>query len=168
MDGVSKAFAAGGLRCGFMITPDQSFAHDIQSRLELPPKSMLRAWDHLYSAFLDEAPHGLIDIDATRSELLDYLGGARRLLTSQRDELTLLLKQHNLDDGLDTPYRGGLFLLAKLANKRDELAKQSDLLINSGKWSRTDEWSRLCFSLPPDRWKVAIERLRNFLNGAFV
>jgi hypothetical protein len=126
---------------------------------------MLRAWDHLYSAFLDEAPHGLIDIDATRNELLDYLGGARRLLTSQRDELTLLLKQYELDDCLDTPYRGGLFLLAKLASKRDDLARQSSLLINSGNWSRTDQWSRLCFSLPPDRWKIAIERLRNFLSA---
>jgi aspartate/methionine/tyrosine aminotransferase/predicted nicotinamide N-methyase len=163
-DGTSKAFAAGGLRAGFMITPDQSFAHEIQARIELPPKSILRAWDNLYSAFLEEAPHGLIDVDAAKNEVHHYLDSARKMLTSQRDELLQVLRKHNLDDGIDTPYRGGLFVLAKLADQRDELARKSKLLINSGDWSRSSEWSRLCFSLPPEKWKVAIERLRNYLD----
>lgn len=164
-DGTSKAFAAGGLRAGFMICPDQSFAHEIQARIELPPKSILRAWDNLYSAFLEEAPHGLIDIDAAKNEVHTYLSDARKLLTSQRDELLQVLKEHKLDDGLDTPYRGGLFVIAKMADQRDELAKKSKLLINSGKWSRSGDWARLCFSLPPEKWKVAIQRLRDYLNS---
>lgn len=162
-DGTSKAFAAGGLRAGFMIAPDHSWAHEIQSRIELPPKSILRAWDNLYSAFLEEAPHGLIDVDAAKSEVLGYLTDARKLLTSQRDELLQLLKKHNLDDGLDTPYRGGLFVIAKLADRRDQIATKANLLINSGKWSRSGDWARICFSLPPDKWAIAIERLRNYL-----
>jgi len=165
MDGTSKAFAAGGLRAGFMITPDQSFAHEIQSLLEMPPKSILRAWDNLYSAFLDEAPHGLIDVGAAREEVNSYLSSARKQLTSQRDELLQVLKQHGLDDGMDTPYRGGLFLLAKLAGKRDDLATRKKLLINSGKWSRSGDWARLCFSLPPEKWKIGIERLKQYLEG---
>lgn len=162
-DGLSKAFAAGGLRCGFLVCPDAAFAELIQSHLKAPPAVLLRAWDNLYSAFLDEAPHGMIDVAAAHREVSDYLLGARKTLSANRDRLLSLLRKHGLDDGIDTPYRGGLFLLARLAERRNELAESKKLLINQDDWSRTPSWARLCFSLPEPRFEEAIRRLEDFL-----
>ena len=143
VDGTSKAFAAGGLRCGFIVCPDNQWAQTIQSYLFTPPAAILRAWDNLYTAFLDEAPHGMIDINEARGELSSYLREARRTLTAHFDQIKSLLDRYELSDGLDTPYRGGLFVVAKMAHMREELARKKKLLINSADWSRTGEWSRI-------------------------
>lgn len=162
-DGTSKAFAAGGLRCGFMVCPDQSWAASIASSIPAPPKSILRAWDNIYSAFLDEAPHGLMDLEAAKREVHGYLYETRRQLSVNRDEVISLLKEFGIDDGIDTPYRGGIFILAKMAQYRDELATKMKLLVNSDEWGRTPGWSRVCFSLPAERFEEATSRLRAFL-----
>lgn len=167
IDGASKAFAAGGLRCGFVVCPDHSWAQTIQSYLHTPPTAILRAWDNLYSAFLDEAPHGMMNVEAARQELFDYLTQARRVLSDNREEVLSLLKKYQLDDGLDTPYRGGLFVVGKIASCQEELARQEKLLVNTGAWGRTGEWSRICFSIPDHKWKVAMERLEHFFKEHF-
>ncbi len=158
-DGISKAFAAGGLRCGFMACPDQEWTSQIQTLVKVPPGSLLRAWDSVYSGFLDEAPHAMLDLEQTRKTLQHYLVNLRQQLTVNRAELLSLLKMHRLDDGVDTKLRGGLFVLAKLADRRHNLAVESKLLINADDWSRTLNYSRLCFSLPPERWQEAMRRL---------
>ncbi len=163
VDGLAKAFAAGGLRAGFMVCPDDQLAQEIQSALWMPPKSTLRAWDVLYSAFLEEAPHELMDVTKERGEIKKYLHDARQLLSAQRDRVLAILGKHNLDDGQETYNRGGLFVLAKLADKRDALARQARLLINSPEWSRTPGWTRVCYSLTPDRFEEAMTRLETFL-----
>lgn len=162
-DGLSKSFAAGGARCGFMICPDGTFARDIQSLTAIPPKATLRAWDTLYSAFLEEAPHQLMDIAQERQEIQHYLDDARTVLDGQRQRLLSLLKEHKLDDGLNTKNRGGLFVLAKLACQHEALAQKTGLLINPDNWSRTPGWSRICFSLTPERFEAAMERLKAHL-----
>lgn len=164
VDGASKAYAAGGLRSGFLVSPDREWSRAIQSHLDVPPAAILRACDNLYSAFLEEAPHGMIDVSEARDELLAFLNQARRELSDHRKALTKLLRQHGLDDGLDTPYRGGLFLLARLSPERDRLAIEQKLLINSGAWSKTGDWSRICFSIPPARFNRGLERLTQFLD----
>ena len=163
-DGTSKAFSAGGLRCGFMVAPDQEWATEIQRETELPPTALLRAWDNLYSGFLDESPHGMLDLAATKKALHLYLSTLRQELTSNRDELLALLSSHGLSDGLDTPYRGGVFVISKLAEQRDALAKKSQILINSDVWSRTPGWGRICFSLPAPKWREAMTRLESYLS----
>jgi len=165
VDGLSKAFAAGGLRCGFMVCPDGQLARAIQNAVWMPPKSTLRAWDTLYSAFLEEAPHELMDLSAERRGIQKYLTDARTLLASQREALTRLLKENAVDDGLETHNRGGLFVLARLAHLRDELAREAKLLINSQEWSRTPGWSRICYGLTPDRFETAMTRLQAFLRA---
>jgi aspartate/methionine/tyrosine aminotransferase len=164
-DGTSKAFAAGGLRCGFMVCPDHSWASAIASSLAVPPKSILRAWDNIYSAFLDEAPHGMMDLEAAKAEVHTYLFETRRQLSVNRDEILSLAREFGIDDGIDTPYRGGLFVLAKLSDRREALARKVKLLLNSDKWGRTPGWNRICFSLPPERWSEAQSRLRAYLNS---
>lgn len=163
VDGTSKAFAAGGLRCGFMVCPDSEWSADVQRILDVPPAAILRACDNLYSAFLEEAPHGMLDVGEAREELMGYLSSARRELSDNRSELHELLGKYDLDDGLDTPYRGGLFSIARLASHRDNLARQKKLLINSGDWSRTGEWSRVCFSIPRAKWEEGLARLTDYL-----
>lgn len=165
VDGISKAFAAGGMRCGFMVCPDAKWALDVQRGTHLPPRSGLRAWDALYSAFLDTSPHQFVDIAKERQGLEQYLDFARRRLSVQRDELVALLRKHQLDDGLDTPYRGGFFLLAKLNEEATELARRTKLLVNPPEWGRTPGWSRLCYSLEPERFREAISRLRTFFES---
>src|SRR5262249_2636421 len=165
VDGLSKDFAAGGPRCRFMICPHDPVAPAIQSAGSRPPKSTLRAVDTLYSAFLEGAPHELMDLATERRGIQKYLTDTRKLLGSQRDALLKLLKEHALDDGLETHNRGGLFVLARLAHLRDELAREAKLLINSQEWSRTPGWSRICYGLTPDRFETAMTRLQAFLRA---
>ena len=89
---------------------------------------------------------------------------ARELLCSQRDGLLELLARHGLDDGLSTRYRGGLFVLAKLADKAKALATDAKLLVNPPEWGRTPGYARLCFSLGPERFDEGLSRLEKFLN----
>jgi aspartate/methionine/tyrosine aminotransferase len=166
VDGLSKAFAAGGMRCGFMLCPDEGWAKDIQLSTYLPPQSGLRAWDALYSAFLDDSPHQFVNVAKERQALEQYLDFARRRLSAQRDELVAVLRKHKRDDGLDTPYRGGFFLLAKLDSEGESLARDTKLLVNPPQWGRTPGWSRLCYSLEPERFREAIARLSSYLETA--
>ncbi len=163
VDGLSKAFAAGGLRCGFMVTPDEDFARRLQRQCWLPPKSTLRAWDALYSAFLEYAPHQLLDIAREHEEIERYLMQARERLCNQRDRLVALLQRYDLDDRIKTSNRGGLFVLARLSDRVEQLARQAHILVNPPEWGRTDGMARLCFSLSQPRFEEALRRLEAFL-----
>lgn len=166
-DGVSKAFAAGGLRCGFMITPNESWARQLKEITWLPPQSTLRAWDELYSAFLDEAPHQLMDVSKEREKILQYLAHARARLCRQREAVLELLKKYDLDDGLPDAIRGGLFVLAKMAEDYQPLAGECAVLINSDDWARTPGWSRICFSIAEQKLDQALLRLSEYLDSKY-
>lgn len=167
VDGLSKAFAAGGLRCGFMVCPDESWAHDIQAITLTPPRSILRAWESLYCAFLEEAPHNMMDLQREQAEMFAYLQSARNLLHEQRERLISLLNRHGLYDGLDAAKRGGLFVLAHLSEKGKSLALQEKVLANPPEWARTPEWVRLCFSLEPAKFNLGLQRLERFLQHEY-
>lgn len=164
-DGVAKSFAAGGLRAGFLVCPDAGFAAQIQAMTPLPPRSTLRAWDTLYSAFLKESPHLLVDVREELDGLKNYLVDLRCDLSRRRKKLLTLFKEHDIDDKMDTPYRGGIFLMAKLGDLRDQLAVEKQLLINQDSWCRTPEWSRVSFSVPGDKFDEAFDRLAAFLGA---
>lgn len=167
VDGLSKSFAAGGLRCGFMMCPDETWASEIQATTQMPPTSILRAWDSLYSAFLEEPPHNLMDLQRERAEVESYLQSARGLLADQRERLLALLSKHNVADKLDNAKRGGLFVIARVSEKRNKLAASEKLLINSDEWARIPGWSRICFSLEPARFNAALQRLERFLQNEY-
>ncbi|SRR5579885_297372 len=164
-DGISKTFAAGGMRCGFMVAPDAEIAGRLRAATWLPPKSTLRAWDALYSAFLQEAPHQLMDLTRERDDLRRYLWNVRSLLSSHRDRLLNLLRHQGVDDGLNTPLRGGLFLLARLGGEVESLARQAQLLLNPPEWGRTPGCARICFSLLPERFEEALQRLERYFRS---
>lgn len=164
-DGLSKAFAAGGLRCGFMLCPDDSWATRIQELCPLPPRAILHSWDRLYSSFLHAAPHLLFDPVYEFANIEKYLIGARKQLSEQREQLLSLLSTNGMADGLRYARRGGLFLLAKLDDQAQELAREYGLLSNPPAWSRTPDWHRLCFSLESDRFHKGLEKLAKFLGA---
>lgn len=162
-DGIAKSFAAGGMRLGFLLTPDEAWAADIEKYLEPPPVALLRAWDGLYSAFLDKSPNQMFDVGQAFEEVESYLQEKRRGLSANREALLSLLKTYGLEDGYDTPYRGGLFLLARMTDKHTALAKEAGLLTNPGEWGRTGQFVRMCYCLEDSRFAVALERLKKFL-----
>lgn len=162
-DGVSKAFAAGGLRCGYMVTPDASWAQSLEERVPLPARATLRAWDALYSAFLPESPHLLLDVDKELTQLKSYLTDLRRSLSDRRDRLLKLFREVGVDDRLDTPYRGGIFMFARLGEVWQGLAREESLLVNSPEWSRTPDWCRVSFSVPDQKFEEGFKRLERFL-----
>lgn len=163
-DGLSKAFASGGLRCGFMVCPNRQTARIMSEYVTPPPQPILRAWDNLYSAFLEKSPHNLLDVERELHGVESYLKNARQQLSEHRDRLLNLLDGSCLSDGEKFARRGGLFLLAKLGSLADELANEQKLLINSAQWSRTPGWCRLCFSITPRKFDIAMKRLEAFIS----
>ena len=164
-DGISKSFAAGGLRLGFIVTPDEEWAKLLGQSLSVPPAAYLRAWDALYSAFLKKAPHQMMDLTKSFAEVETYLMEKRKSLSVKREALLNLLSKHDLCDGVDTPYRGGLFLMAKLGDEHEALARDAGLLTNPADWGRTENMVRMCFCLSDDRFEEAFKRLQNFLES---
>lgn len=167
-DGIAKSFASGGMRLGFLMTPDEEWAADIARFAAQPPRALLRAWDGLYSAFLDKSPNHMLDVGKAFSEVETYLMEKRRGLSANREALLALLRKHGLDDGYDTPYRGGLFLLGRLHDRHKDLAQKAKLLTNPGDWGRTGDMVRLCFCLEQNRFDTAMQRLQAFLEEAKV
>jgi DNA-binding transcriptional MocR family regulator len=104
----------------------------------------------------------MMDLAEERSQLETYLTGNRKLLDSQRDRLLAVLRKYDCDDRQDTPYRGGLFLLANIENT-GKLAQAHKLLVNPPEWSRTPGWSRICYSIAPNKFDEALLRLEEFL-----
>lgn len=167
VDGLSKAFAAGGLRCGFMACPNVSWANKIGSLVPLPSQSTLRAWDNFYSAFLEKSPHQLIDVDREYLEIEGYLTAARQLLSTQRNQVLDLLSRYELADSQHSAKRGGLFVMAQLDDHILGLAKEQKLLLNPSAWGRMEPWVRLCFSLQPDKFEEGFNRLSSYLESKF-
>lgn len=166
-DGLSKAFAAGGLRCGFILCPDRGWAEEMRSYCSPIPQSILRAWDRLYSVFLENSPHQLINIEAERKEVEQYLEEVRERLTESRKRLIAILKKYKLDDGQDDARRGALFVLAKMGKLSADLAKEQKILSNPGEWARTGDWVRFCFCVEQDKLEQAFQGIEKFLGKNF-
>lgn len=162
-DGLSKAFAAGGLRCGFLVCPDTEWARQIQLLCMHPPQSSLKAWDSLYAVFSDESAYDFMDVGQERERVSLYLQNIREQLHTQRQQVLQLLRRFDLADREQCAVRGGLFLLAKLGRYARDLALETGVLLNSSQWSRTPEWSRLCFSIQPEKLDAALGRMQTFL-----
>ncbi|MDR3615911.1 MAG: aminotransferase class I/II-fold pyridoxal phosphate-dependent enzyme [Candidatus Obscuribacterales bacterium] len=164
-DGLSKAFAAGGLRVGEMVCPDAAFAADISKLLPAPPQSVLRACDSLYSLYSVpsddefECARG-----ASASQVLNnYLHETRALISAQRESILKLLRKHKVDDGVRDGFRGGFFNVAKLAQSCTRLATAEKVLVNPDDWSRTAGWVRVCCGLTTAKFEQGYARLSNFL-----
>ncbi len=162
-DGLSKPFAAGGLRGGTMVCPDQAWAHAVTRYVHVPPHAVLRAWHGVYAPFAETAGIDDAEFAGDRQALVDYIRQTRALISAQREQILQLLREHALDDGVHQGLRGGFFVLAKLADRAQALARQERLLVNSSEWSRTPGWVRVCCGLGPNKFDEAMIRFKRFL-----
>ena len=160
--GVSKEFAAGGLRVGFVACRDADLLARIEARrLVGPDRPARRAAEHLFAAFR-RGEGGLATDPAAAAEIERHLGEQRARLTVQRERLARALERL----GFVVPEtEGGLFLFpiardAETARRLPErFVRAASLSVNGPAWSGSRDRLRLVFSLEPRRLDEALERL---------
>ncbi len=163
MGGLSKEYAAGGLRFGYAWTSSKTIANRLH--LELPQKphfTLSYAVRKLLNAQLNE-----------NSSLLEHLSTQQSLLSVRAAKLTQQLER--LGWNVLTP-KGGLFLVAKPSDceglspaQQIELADQAaktmferlNLVINNATWTGLPGYCRFVLSCSQDAFDEAIRRLEN-------
>lgn len=155
LTGLSKEFAAGGLRLGLAASADAAWLASMAAlRLDPLPVSVQVAAERLFA----RREAWTAEVDALRGELR-----ARR----QRLAEGLLA----LGFGLDSGSGGGLFLFADVATlaKGDPeafvlaLEAQARVRLNTPAWSATADRARACYSIPAARIDEALARLKKHL-----
>lgn len=178
--GLSKVFAAGGLRVGWVFGTDRALLQKIRE-LNLTPlgRHARVATDVLLRGFVGEPPM----VNAARSVVDAYLATQRRRLASQRQQLCdkLAATGARCIDGRP----GGLFVLADVrgwfgrqvrivgqeplalsqGNVVETLEHHFGLRLNSSEWSASPGHLRACFSLSTERFEEALRRLDVFANA---
>lgn len=154
--GVSKEYAAGGLRVGYVWTNDASEFDEIKSELSSPHDTSLAVFEDL-----------LIHIETKDQDLAGKLVEQRTLLKKHADALIALLNKH--DWQVITP-DGGLFILAKspknLQGKKvsDLLFEASGVSVNSAEWTGIKDTYRFVLSVKPAKFEEALVRLSGALS----
>ncbi len=153
--GVSKEFAAGGLRLGLATTPDTAWLCDMAARRAAPlPQHLLVAAKALFQGF-----------EARRDEL----EAMRQQLRRRRDRLAAGLT--DLGFGVQPQHRGGLFLLADTSRLDGgdpegfilRLESEAGVRLNTPAWSGLTRHARACFAVPEGRIEEALARLKGHL-----
>ncbi len=170
--GLSKAFAAGGLRVGWAASADAELLDRVRAlRTVAPAHHACVATETLLRGFRGGGTGEGAD------EVLDYLGAMRAKLGERRARLVDLLDAHGL-----TPCPGppaGLFVFCDLGalggrrhpgfgelsadNAVDAIRACAGLQLNPGRWAGAPGFARLCFSLTEPAFEVALRRLSAFL-----
>jgi aspartate/methionine/tyrosine aminotransferase/methylase of polypeptide subunit release factors len=153
--GLSKEFAAGGLRLGWAASADTDWL-DAMARLHLDPLpvSTQLAAERLFS-----------DERAWKAGVQELRGQ----LSVRRKALAEGLR--GLGFSLDCEGTGGLFLFPSLAPLGGgdpeafvlDLERRARVRLNTPAWSGTESRARACFSLPEARLEEALDRLRQAL-----
>ena len=172
--GLSKEFAAGGMRVGWLATQAPGFAAQVaRTGLAGLQLASARAASHLYGAWLRAADGRLLH--AERRVALDrHLRETRRALAANRERIVGALGE--AAPSTDAP--GGLFVAPVVSswfgrrvdgevldaeNLPRILYEKTRLVVNSGAWCSDPERIRLVFSLPGDRLEEAARRLADFV-----
>jgi aspartate/methionine/tyrosine aminotransferase len=174
--GLSKTFAAGGLRVGWGVCSSPTLARELQeARLALPEphaavaaRGLLRGWAGTSA-----------ERELVRVMTSEYKQSSVETLRSQRNALLALFEKH----GLHVPegHPAGLFLFPDVRpllrrevttqNERQTLSEDNltrillddfGVRVNGGAWSGAAGRIRVCFSLRPERFALALERLERF------
>jgi aspartate/methionine/tyrosine aminotransferase/methylase of polypeptide subunit release factors len=178
--GLSKAFAAGGLRVGFGFYGDQELAGRVRQLRTVPvSRHALLATQILFRGFRADP-----STNEARERVLESLTKMRQQLTVRRQGLVELLGRYGLTVAAGDP--AGLFVLAdirpllgrrvKRPNGRTILIGDEDSLheillgdwglrINHGRWSGTPGWARICFSIDEPVFEEALSRLAVFFEA---
>ncbi len=167
-DGLSKSFAAGGLRVGWAAARDPAFARCMRHHsLLLPARHALVATEALFAGFRpDGTEEARAEVHAEQSALVSKL-------SARRDTLVSTLKDFGLDvAGPKSLTRAGLFVsldcrpLYRDGEDGDAFAirfrEETGLQINRPTWAGLKDHARLCFSLRDDRFHQTIARLKRY------
>ena len=162
--GISKEFAAGGLRFGYSWSTSKSLQLALQN--ELP---------HQPHFTLSYAVRKLINLQLTgNGELCQHLQKQSQTLADRASRLTEVLQQSGWQ--VIKP-QGGLFLVAKpqkyiedrqlaLTEAGDQITaalfKQQNLVINNSTWTGLPGYCRFVLSCREVDFETALERLKNF------
>jgi len=171
---LSKEFAAGGLRVGWLAMRDRDWLAAVgASALVRIHEASAHAAAHLYSAYA-RGPKGKLLQPERHRELRGYLSSMRRELARRRAALLEVLP------GSDDPApgtAGGLFLAPSIAdwlgnevdgqpltpeNFARSLYQHTHVVVNDGAWCSDPERIRAVFSIAEERFERALERLRQF------
>lgn len=171
--GLSKEFAAGGLRVGWVSVPSDPLADAIREASLSPPHLVAaRAAAHLYGAW-KRGPGGSWLHPERREELLAYLEALRKELAEKRATIAEIFSE----EALSSPDPAGLFLAPRIEawlgkevggerltpeNLPRILYEQTGVVVNGGDWTGDRERIRLVFSIPGDSLREAARRLADF------
>ncbi|AKF84925.1 hypothetical protein MFUL124B02_06565 [Myxococcus fulvus 124B02] len=174
LGGLSKEFAAGGLRVGWLATRDRALASAMR---EAGPGVLhlvtARAAAYLYAAYA-RSPDGQLLYPARHRSLRAFLTKMRRELAEKRDLLAAVLPSEARAEAGDA---GGLFLAPRVTSwlgrtvDGERLTPESlprivyehtHVVLNGGPWSSDPERVRAVFSIPRDKLVKACERLKAF------
>jgi aspartate/methionine/tyrosine aminotransferase/methylase of polypeptide subunit release factors len=155
--GVSKEFAAGGLRFGFAASADSSWLDAMAAARSAPlPQYLLGVAKALFTNF----EMHVTEIEHLREKLCQRRG---RLATGLRE----------LGFHIEIAGRGGLFFLvdtSRLDGGDPEgfvlrLEADAGVRLNTPAWSGLTSHARACFAIPEARVEAVLERLRSYLKS---
>ena len=174
LGGLSKEFAAGGLRVGWMATRDRALGEAVRQRapggLHL---ATARAASRLYAAWA-RGPDGKLLFPERHHALREFLARMRRDLADKRALLAQVLPGQGPDE---TAEAGGLFLAPHMGawlgrrvagvpltpeNLPAVVYAHTHVVLNGGAWCGDPAHVRAVFSLPRDTLVRARDRLRAF------
>ncbi|AKU90011.1 aminotransferase class I/II-fold pyridoxal phosphate-dependent enzyme [Vulgatibacter incomptus] len=174
LGGLSKEFAAGGLRVGWLASRDRELVSRVMaSQLGGLPLASARAASHLYGAFARNPSGKLLHPERKRA-LRRHLDAMRAELAEKR---ALLASALPLDAGGDGGEAGGLFLAPLMTDwlgKRvggvtltpENLARlvyeHTHVVLNNGAWCSAPDRIRAVFSIPRAKLETAAARLAEF------
>jgi len=172
LGGLSKEFAAGGARLGWLATRDAALAGRVRAlalgRLQL---TIARAGSHLYAAFARTAAGKLVH-PRRHKGLRDHLLAMRRDLGRKRAMVAEVVPHAN-----GAEEAGGLFLAPDVSawlgrridgevltaeNLPRKIYERTHVVVNGGAWCGDPQRIRLVFSIPEEKLRRAVEGLRAF------
>ncbi|MBK8725077.1 MAG: aminotransferase class I/II-fold pyridoxal phosphate-dependent enzyme [Holophagaceae bacterium] len=154
--GVSKEFAAGGLRLGLASSPDSAWLCEMAAQRSAPlPQHLLVVAKALFQSFESH---------------VGELERMRRALHTRRDRLAVGLQA--LGFGIESSRRGGLFLLAETSRLDGgdpegfilRLESEAGVRLNTPAWSGLTGHARACFAVPETRIEEALERIKRHMS----
>lgn len=178
--GLSKSFAAGGLRVGWVVGRDAALMQSLlalrTAKIDAPALVATEAFLRGFAG--NESEQQLAD-----EYLEQCLAATRALLGERRALLCQLFESH----GVEVPAgrAGGLFIFPRIESLygrqlrvqdrvytlKDELdvcrrlRELFGLRVNPGRWAGAPDHVRICFSLTPERFMQAERRLREFFRA---
>lgn len=154
LGGVSKEFAAGGLRFGYAYTQNISLQNGILKKIPSKPPAVLNyTFKRFYSL-----------LNGKDKNLEDHLKKQRLLLKHRAETLSQLLAESGWDP---LPCYGGLFLIAKPKeilgqNAHLDLFEKTGLLVNDPQWTGIPGYCRFVLSVTDQEFEMALEKIRRF------